>query len=77
MGDDFKLFAFASNEDGSKVFCRLAYKKKTMAKGFYDFDKEKFFVTNYVKSNFVRGIGKNTVKKKLIELLRLDYDWEM
>jgi hypothetical protein len=77
MGDDFKLFAFASNKDGSKIFCRLAYKKKTMAKGFYDFDKEKFFVTSYVKSNFVRGIGKNTVKKKLIEILRLDYDWEM
>ena len=77
MGDDFKLFAFASNKDGSKIFCRLAYKKKTMAKGFYDFDKEKFFVTSYVKSNFVRGIGKNTIKKELIELLRLDYDWEM
>ena len=77
MGEDFKLFAFASNKDGSKIFCRLAYKKKTMAKGFYDFDKEKFFVTSYVKSNFVRGIGKNTIKKELIELLRLDYDWEM
>ena len=77
MGDDFKLFAFASNKDGSKIFCRLAYKKKTIAKGFYDFDKEKFFVTSYVKSNFVRGIGKNTVNKKLIEILRLDYDWEM
>ena len=77
MGDDFKLFAFASNKDGSKIFCRLAYKKKTIAKGFYDFDKEKFFVTSYVKSNYVRGIGKNTVNKKLIEILRLDYDWEM
>lgn len=77
MGEDFKLFAFASNEDGSKIFCRLAYKKKTMAKGFYDFGKEKFFVTNYVKTNFVKGIGKNTVKEKLIELLREDYDWEM
>lgn len=77
MDEYFKLFAFASNKDGSKIFCRLAYKKKTMAKGFYDFDKEKFFVTNYVKTNFVKGIGKNTVKKKLIELLREDYDWEM
>ena len=53
------------------------YKKKTMVKGFYDFDKEKFFVTKYVKSNFVQGIGKNIVKKNLIELLNIDYDWNM
>ena len=78
MGENnFKLFAFASNEDGSKIFCRLAYKKKTMLKGFYDFDKEKFFITSYVKGNFVRGIGKNTIKNALIEILHLDYDWEL
>ena len=77
MESEFKLFAFASNHDGSKIYCRLAYNKKTMAKGFYDFNKEKFFITNYVKSNFVRGIGRDTIKKKLIEILKLDYDWEI
>ena len=77
MKSDFKLVAFASNHNGNKIFCRLMYKKKTMVKGFYDFDKEKFFVTNYVKSNFTQGIGKNTVKKNLLELLNIDYDWNM
>jgi hypothetical protein len=48
-----------------------------MAKGYYDFDKEKFFVTNYVKKNFERGIGKNTINKNLKEILNIDYDWEM
>ena len=78
MGENnFKLFAFASNEDGSKIFCRLAYKKKTMLKGFYDFDKEKFFITDYVKQNFQQGIGKNTVQNKFKELLWLEYDWKL
>ena len=77
MGDRFELFAFASNHDGSKIFCRLACNKKTMAKGYYDFDKEKFFVTNYVKKNFKRGIGKKTINKNLKEILNIDYDWEM
>ena len=74
---DYNLFTFASNKDGSKIFCRLAYKKKTVLKGFYDFNKSKFVITDYVKSNFEKGVGRNTVKKKLEEILLEDYDWEL
>lgn len=74
---DYNLFTFASNKDGSKIFCRLAYKKKTVVKGFYDFDKGKFVITDYVKSNFEKGVGRNTVNKKLEEILLEDYDWEL
>ena len=73
----FKLITFASNKDGTKIYCRLALNKKTLIKGYYDFNKEKFFITDYVKNNFIQGIGKNTAKKKLKELLELDYDWEL
>jgi hypothetical protein len=55
----------------------MAYKKKTVAKGFYDFDKDKFFVTNYLKQNFPQGIGRNSIKKYLKVILNLDYDWEL
>ena len=74
---DYNLYTFASNKDGSKIFCRLAYKKKTVVKGFYDFDKGKFVITDYVKSNFEKGVRINTVKKKLEEILLEDYDWEL
>jgi hypothetical protein len=74
---DYNFFTFASNKDGSKIFCRLAYKKKTVVKGFYDFDKGKFVITDYVKSNFEKGVRRNTVKKKLEEILLEDYDWEL
>ena len=73
----FKVFAFASNKDGTKIFCRLALNKKTLIKGYYDFNKEKFYITQYVKENFIDGIGKNTARKKLKEILEQDYDWEM
>jgi len=75
--NDYKVFTFATNHSGSKIFCRMAYKKKTVAKGFYDFDKDKFFVTNYLKQNFPQGIGRNSIKKYLKVILNLDYDWEL
>lgn len=74
---DYKLFTFASNPSGTKIFCRFTYKKKTIAKGFYDFDKEKFFITSYHPQNFPHGVGKNTIKKYLKIILNLDYDWEL
>ena len=73
----YKLITFASNKDGSKIFCRLAMNKKTLIKGFYDFNKENFFITEYVKKNFINGIGKNTAKKILKEILEEDFNWEM
>lgn len=74
---DYKVFAFASNKSGSKIFCRMAYKKKTVAKGFYDFDKDKFFITGYLKQNFPQGVGKNTIQKNFKQILLTDYDWEV
>ncbi len=74
---DFKLFPFATNKSGSKVFCRLAYKKKTVLKGFYDFDKDKFFITDYIKQHFPQGTGKPTIKQILRFYLSIDYDWEL
>ena len=73
----YKLITFASNKDGSKIFCRLAMNKKTLIKGFYDFNKDNFFITEYVKKNFINGIGKNTAKKILKEILEEDFNWEM
>lgn len=73
----FKLIPFASNKDGTKIYCRLALNKKTLIKGHYDFNKEQFFITEYVKKNFIQGIGKNTAKNKLKELLEQDYDWNL
>ena len=75
--NNFKLITFASNKDGTKIYCRLALNKKTLIKGYYDFNKEKFFITDYVKKNFINGIGKNTAKNKLKALLEIDYDWNL
>ncbi len=71
----FKVIAFADNQDGSKIFCRLTMDKKTLVKGFYDFNKELFFITEYVKRNFIEGVGKNKARRILKEILEIDYDW--
>ena len=52
----FKVFPFAANKNGTKIYCRLAYNKKTLIKGYYDFNKEKFFIIEYVKKNFGNDI---------------------
>jgi hypothetical protein len=77
MNNNFKLVTFASNDDGNKIFCRLTYKKKTVAKGYYDFEKEKFFITKLIKTNFIDNLQENIVKDKLIEILKIDYDWNL
>lgn len=73
----FKFFTFSANEDGTKIYCRLALNRKTLIKGYYDFNKDKFIITQYVKKNFCKGIGKNTARKKLKEILLTDYDWTL
>lgn len=72
----FKFFPFATNEEGTKIFCRLSYDKHNLLKGFYDFDKEQFIITKYMDNNFPEGITRNKVKKALKENL-LDYDWNL
>ena len=74
---DFKLFPFTTNKDGSKIFCRLAYKKRTVLKGFYDYNRDRFLITDYVKTNFPRGTGRPTIKRILKFYLAIDYDWEL
>jgi len=74
----FKLITFASNKDGTKIFCRLAYDKKTLLRGYYDFNQERFIIEKYLPQNFIKGqIGKNKTKSKLKELLEQDYDWNL
>ena len=48
-----------------------------MAKGYYDFEKEKFFITKLIKTNFIDNLQENIVKDKLIEILKIDYDWNL
>jgi len=68
---------FATNKDGTKIFCRFTLDKKTLIKGFYDFNRERFYITDYVKKNFTKGIGRDTAREKLKEILLVDYDWEI
>lgn len=74
----FKVIVHGDNEDGSKLFARFTYKKKALVKGYYSFNKEKFFITSYVKQNLLNcGIDTNTAKEIMSKILMMDYDWEL
>lgn len=75
--NNFKLFVFAANHNGSKIFCRFTLNKKTLIKGYYDFDKEKFIITDYSNKNIPKNMGKQKIKKELEKILNLDYDWKL
>ena len=74
----FKVITFASNKDGTKIFSRLTANKKTLIKGYYDFNKEKFYIVSYAMENLAQcKIGKNKAKNILKKILLEDYDWEI
>lgn len=73
----FKLITFASNKNGTKIYCRLALNKKTLVKGYYDFNQDKFIIKDYIKRNFIEGITKKVIRQKLKEILLYEYDWEL
>ena len=73
----YKFSTIGANENGSKIFCKLALDKHNLLRGYYDFDKEKFIVIKYLYHNFPQGVTKNEIKKALKKMLLLNYDWEL
>ena len=72
----YDLITFASNRNGSKIFCRFTCNKKNLIKGFYDFDKELFYVTKILYSNLKKEqIEESIVLKELSDALLTEYDW--
>ena len=72
----YDLIAFASNRNGNKIFCRFTHNKKNLIKGFYDFNKELFYVTKILYSNLkTEQIEESIAFKELSDILLIEYDW--
>lgn len=77
-GIKFKLIPFASNKSGNRIFCRFSVNNKTLVRGVYDFNLERFIILKYVKSNIIKmQMGRKYIKSKLKNILLIDYDWEL
>lgn len=72
----YNLITFASNRQGNKIFCRFTCNKSNIIKGFYDFDKELFFITHIIKSNLQKEqISQETAINEINDHLLINYDW--
>lgn len=70
----FKFATIGVNGNGSRIFCKLSYNRKSILRGYYDFNLERFVILRYQPNNF-NGLSKTQVKKALKQEL-LNYDWE-
>lgn len=74
----FYLIPFASNQSGSKIFCKLVEGKrgKDLLKGHYDYNIENFFIDKWYEKRFKEHHTKEKLLEELKEILLCDYDWE-
>ena len=66
-----------SSEDGDRIFCTYKLNGFTVARGMYDFNKEKFVILNFYKSKVPEDSTILKVLLSLKEKLDAEYDWEL
>ena len=76
MNTKYRINVVGSNNSGTLLFCTFKADGKTLARGVFNFDTERFSVTSWSKRNLKK---KGISKSKAIEILRNEllyqYDW--
>ena len=72
----YKINVVGDNKSGTLLFCTFKADGKTLARGVFSFDTERFSVISWSKRNLKK---KGISKSKAIEILRKEllyrYDW--
>ena len=72
----YRINVVGNNNSGTLLFCIFKADKKTLARGVFNFDTERFSVISWSKRNLKK---KGISKSKAIEILRKEllyqYDW--
>lgn len=72
-----KISTIAASEDGDRIYCLYKEDSDTLAKGFYDFIKEKFILTEFYTKKLKEGQSPKEVIINMKHILDIDYDWEL
>ena len=76
MNTKYRINVVGNNKSGTLLFCIFKADKKTLARGVFNFDTERFSVISWSKRNLKK---KGISKSKAIEILRKEllyqYDW--
>lgn len=72
----YKINVVGDNKSGTLLFCTFKADGKTLARGVFNFDTERFYVIAWSNRNIKK---KGLYKSKAIEILRKEllyqYDW--
>lgn len=65
-----------NNKSGTLLFCIFKADKKTLARGVFNFDTERFSVISWNKTNLKKkGLHKKKAREILKNELLYQYDW--
>lgn len=72
-----KICTVATSEDGDRIYCLYKHGGDTMAKGFYDFNKHTFIITEFYTRKLPPDQTVEEVIKEMKYTLDVDFDWEL
>ena len=72
-----KICTVATSEDGDRIYCLYKQGGDTMAKGFYDFNKHTFIITEFYARKLTPDQTVEEVIKEMKYTLDVDFDWEL
>ncbi len=72
-----KIYTVATSEDGDRIYCLYKHGGDTMAKGFYDFNKHTFIITEFYTRKLPPDQTVEEVIKEMKYTLDVDFDWEL
>ena len=72
-----KICTVATSEDGDRIYCLYKQGGDTMAKGFYDFNKHTFIITEFYTRKLTPDQTVEEVIKEMKYTLDVDFDWEL
>ena len=72
----YRINVVGDNKSGTLLFCTFKADGKTLARGVFSFDTERFSVISWNKRNLKKkGISKNEAIEILRKELLYQYDW--
>ena len=72
-----KISMVGASEDGDKIYCLYREGTDVLLRGFYDFEKESFFICEFYTKKLKPEQTPKSVIMSLKEILDIDYDWEL
>lgn len=72
-----KICTVATSEDGERIYCLYKQGGETMAKGFYDFSRHTFIITEFYTRKLTPDQSVEEVIKEMKFTLDVDFDWTL